>query len=80
MLQALAQQGQAAAQTSIDALLKTFKVHVDPRFGTWGLTPNGQGQHVYEVTPPTAPKPSTEREAPRPSADHVAGRSATATP
>ena len=62
VLQALAQQGQATAQAAIDALLKAFKVHIDPRFGTWGLTPNGQGQNVYEVTPPKAPKPSTVRE------------------
>jgi parvulin-like peptidyl-prolyl isomerase len=62
VLQALAQQGQADAQVSIDALLKAFKVHLDPRFGTWGLSPNGQGTPVYEVTPPKPPKPSTVRE------------------
>ena len=44
---------QPAAQTAIDVLLKSFKVHLDPRFGTWGCTPNGQGQTVYEVTPPS---------------------------
>ena len=60
--QALAQAGQASAQSSINALLKAFKVHVDPRFGSWGLTPNGQGQSVYEVSPPTPPNPSTKRE------------------
>jgi parvulin-like peptidyl-prolyl isomerase len=60
--QALAQAGSASAQKSIDKLLKLFKVHIDPRFGTWGLTPNGQGQNVYEVSPPKAPKPSTKRE------------------
>ncbi len=58
---ALAQQGQTAAQAAINALLKLFKVHLDPRFGTWGLTPNGQGQNVYEVSPPKAPAPSTQR-------------------
>ena len=62
VLQTLAQQGQANAQISIDAMLKAFKVHLDPRFGTWGLSPNGQGVKVYEVTPPKAPKPSTVRE------------------
>ena len=62
VLHALAQQGQAAAQAAIDALLKAFKVHLDPRFGTWGLTANGQGQQVYEVTPPTPPSPSTSRD------------------
>jgi parvulin-like peptidyl-prolyl isomerase len=62
VLQTLAQQGQANAQVSIDALLKAFKVHIDPRFGTWGLSPNGQGVPVYEVTPPKPPKPSTVRE------------------
>ena len=62
VLQALAQQGQATAQVSIDSVLKSFKVHLDPRFVTWGLSPNGQGVKVYEVTPPKAPKPSTVRE------------------
>jgi PPIC-type PPIASE domain len=62
VLQTLAQQGQATAQISIDALLKAFKVHLDPRFGTWGLSPNGQGVKVYEVTPPKPPKPSNVRE------------------
>ena len=28
-------------------LLKSFKVHVDPRFGTWGPVTDGQGQSVY---------------------------------
>lgn len=60
--QALAQAGQVSAQQSIDALLKSFKVHLDPRFGTWGLAANGQGQSVYEVTPPKPPNPSTQRE------------------
>ena len=41
--QALGQQGQLAAQSAIDALLKTFKVHLDPRFGTWGPATNGSG-------------------------------------
>ncbi len=62
VLRALAQEGQAVAQTSIDGLLKAFKVKVDPRFGTWGRTSNGQGQQVYEVTPPKAPKPANVRE------------------
>jgi len=59
--QAIAQQGQTVAQNAIDALLKLFHVHLDPRFGTWGLTPNGQGQNVYEVSPPKPPSPSTQR-------------------
>jgi hypothetical protein len=58
---ALTTQGQTAAQAAIDALLKVFKVHLDPRFGTWGLTQNGQGQAVYQVTPPKPPAPSTQR-------------------
>ena len=62
VLTALAQQGQASAQAAIDALLKSSKVHLDPRFGKWGLTANGQGQSVYEVTPPKAPTPATSRE------------------
>jgi len=61
VLAALTQQGQTAAQAAIDALLKVFKVHLDPRFGTWGLTPNGQGQPVYQVSPPKPPAPSTQR-------------------
>ena len=60
--QALTQQGQADAQDAIDALLKAFKVHLDPRFGTWGVVTNSQGQKVYEVTAPTAPTPNTSRE------------------
>jgi len=59
---ALAQQAQITAQAAIDKLLKAFKVHLDPRFGTWGLTPNGQGQNVYEVSPPKAPAPNDSRE------------------
>jgi hypothetical protein len=61
VLTALARQGQVAAQAAIDGLLKSSKVHLDPRFGKWGLTSNGQGQSVYEVTPPKAPSPSTSR-------------------
>jgi|tagenome__1003787_1003787.scaffolds.fasta_scaffold20984429_4 parvulin-like peptidyl-prolyl isomerase len=60
--QALAQAGQADAQKSIDAQLKKLDVHVDPRFGTWGLTPNGQGQKVWQITPPKTPNPGTARE------------------
>ena len=59
--QALTQKGQADAQTAIDGLLKSFKVHVDSRFGKWGLVTTPQGQKVYEVSPPTAPSPSTSR-------------------
>lgn len=62
VMQALQQQAQTTAQAAINALLKSFKVHLDPRFGTWGLTPNGQGQSVYEVSPPKAPTPNTSRE------------------
>jgi hypothetical protein len=61
VLSALAQQGQTAAQAAIDGLLKSSKVHLDPRFGKWGLTSNGQGQSVYEVTPPKSPSPNTSR-------------------
>jgi hypothetical protein len=62
VLTALAQAGQASAQAAINAVLKSSKVHLDPRFGKWGLSPNGQGQNVYEVTPPKAPTPATSRE------------------
>ena len=30
-------------------------MRIDRRFGTWGLTPNAQGQPIYQVTPPKAP-------------------------
>jgi len=60
--QLLGQQGQLAAQSAIDALIKTFKVHLDARFGTWGRATNGSGQTVYEVSPPKAPAPNTARE------------------
>ncbi len=59
--QALAQQAQAEALAARDKLLKAFKVHVDPRFGTWGPVNTSQGV-VYEVTPPKAPAPSDARE------------------
>jgi parvulin-like peptidyl-prolyl isomerase len=60
--QALGQQGQLDAQAAIDALIKTFKVHLDSRFGTWGPATNGSGQTVYEVSPPKAPPVRDSRE------------------
>jgi peptidyl-prolyl cis-trans isomerase C len=57
---ALAQQGQAAALAGLNQLMKAFRVHVDPRFGTWTVD-DGQGQ-TFLVTPPDVPNPSTQRE------------------
>jgi parvulin-like peptidyl-prolyl isomerase len=57
---ALAQEGQAAALAEVNKLMKTFRVHVDPRFGEW-TQDDGQGQ-TFLVTPPSVPKPSTQRE------------------
>jgi hypothetical protein len=47
---------------AVNALFKKFKVHVDPRFGTWGTVTNSQGQSTFRVTEPKAPKPATSRE------------------
>jgi hypothetical protein len=58
--QALAQQSQAAALDGMNKMMRAFRVHVDPRFGTWTVD-NGQGQ-TFLVTPPDAPNPSTQRE------------------
>ena len=58
---ALAQQGQAAAQAAIDALLKTFKVHLDPRFGTWGLSTERAGPERVR----SDARPRLRRSAPR---------------
>ncbi len=55
--QALAQEGQAAFRSALVKLLKSFRVHVDARFGTWGLA-NG----AYQVSPPKALTPGTARE------------------
>jgi len=60
--QALLQQAQLDAEAAITALQKTSKVHLDPRFGTWGLASNSQGQKVYRVTPPKGPVPNISRE------------------
>jgi hypothetical protein len=48
--------------TALNALFKKLKVHVDPRFGTWGVVTDSQGQSSYRVTEPKAPKPATSRE------------------
>jgi hypothetical protein len=62
VLEALKQQGQQDFSEAVTALFKLFKPHLDPRFGTWGLTPNAQGQPIYQVTPPKPPTPATSRE------------------
>jgi len=59
--QALTTAGQTAFRNAIDGLLKSFKVHLDSRFGTWGPVTT-QGQTVYEVTAPKQQTPSTSRE------------------
>ena len=53
-------------------LLKAFKVHVDPRFGTWGLTPNGQGQPSTRSRRRSRRSRATSREGTTTTADHVA--------
>jgi parvulin-like peptidyl-prolyl isomerase len=60
--QALQQEGSQKFQAAVDALNKKFKVHIDPRFGTWGHTTDAQGATTYQVTPPKAPAPATSRE------------------
>jgi parvulin-like peptidyl-prolyl isomerase len=62
VIQALQQQGTQSASTEINALIKSFKVHLDPRFGTWGPSKTAQGQTVYHVTAPTTPKVNDSRE------------------
>ena len=62
VLQALKSQGSKSTTAALTARLKEFKVHLDARFGTWGPVTNGQGQQVYQVTPPKAPTPATSRE------------------
>jgi parvulin-like peptidyl-prolyl isomerase len=62
VLQALRQQGTQKASTEINALIKSFKVHLDPRFGTWGPTTDAQGQTIYHVTAPTTPTVNDSRE------------------
>jgi hypothetical protein len=59
---ALEQQGRQAFSAAVTDLFKRFKVRIDRRFGTWGLTPNAQGQPIYQVSPPKAPTPATSRE------------------
>lgn len=60
--QALKQVGSTDTQAAVTALLKSFKVHLDARFGTWGPVSNGQGGTAYQVTAPTTPTPSSSRE------------------
>jgi hypothetical protein len=60
--QALQQEGSQKFQAAVDALNKKFKVHIDPRFGTWKHTTDAQGTTTYQVTPPKAPEPATSRE------------------
>ena len=59
---ALEQQGAQDFSAAVTDLFKRFKVRIDRRFGTWGLTPNAQGQPIYQVTEPKAPTPATSRD------------------
>jgi parvulin-like peptidyl-prolyl cis-trans isomerase-like protein len=59
--QALAAQGQAAAQAALTKMLTSFKVKVDPRFGTW-VVKGPQGQTFF-VSPPTPAEPNSSRDA-----------------
>jgi parvulin-like peptidyl-prolyl isomerase len=62
VVQALQQEASQKLSTAVNALYKRFKVHVDPRFGTWGSTPDGQGGSTYRVTEPKSPDPAKSRE------------------
>ena len=58
--QALTTQGQAAAQAALTKMLTSFKVKIDPRFGTWVVSgPQGQ---AFFVRPPTPVTPNTSRD------------------
>jgi len=59
--QALAAQGQAAAQAALNKVLTAFKVKLDPRFGTW-VVKGPQGQTFF-VQPPTPVEPKNSRDA-----------------
>ena len=61
VVQALQKKGSQDFSTAVTGIFKLFKAHLDPRFGTWGLTPNAQGQPIYQVKPPKAPAPATSR-------------------
>lgn len=55
VVQALEQNAQQVASQAVTKRLGQMKVHVDPRYGTWGVVTNSQGQRAYQVTPPKAP-------------------------
>jgi peptidyl-prolyl cis-trans isomerase C len=59
--QALASQAQSEAQAASDQLLKSFKVHVDPRYGAWTSANSAQGL-TYFVQPPTTTPVNDSRE------------------
>jgi hypothetical protein len=62
VVEAVQQDGSQKFGAAVNALYKRYKVHLDPRFGTWGVTTGSQGQPVYQVTPPKAPAPATSRD------------------
>jgi hypothetical protein len=59
--QQIAQGLQQAASGALNARLRALKVHLDPRFGTWGLVQSQTGSD-YRVTPPDEPNPRNQRE------------------
>jgi len=59
--QVLTQQGQTAAQNALTKMLTSFKVKIDPRFGTW-VVKGPQGQAFF-VKPPTPAAPNNSRDA-----------------
>jgi len=59
--QALTAQGQGAAQAALNKMLTSFKVKIDPRYGTW-VVKGPQGQTFF-VNPPAPANPKTSRDA-----------------
>jgi hypothetical protein len=60
--QQMAQGAAQAATRTLDKRLRDIDVHVDPRFGTWGLHQTPDGQEVFNVAAPAVPEPRTQRE------------------
>jgi peptidyl-prolyl cis-trans isomerase C len=77
---ALRQQASQTAQAAIDALLKGFKVHLDARFGTWGLVKDSTGSSRYQVTAPVTSTPRTSRDSTTTAATTTSVPASTGTP
>jgi CRISPR-associated Cas5-like protein len=60
--QALQQNRAQAATEARLALLKSLKVRVDPRYGSWGKATDAQGSETYRVSPPATPDVRNQRE------------------